>query len=155
LLRFQPDQATFLLGRCRRPEDAANVSARLRREYRDISVFTSGELSLQTRWHWLTKTRVGIAMGITAVLALVVGAVITSQTLYGATMALRDQFATLVAMGIPRWRIFGLVLNISFWVGIAGLAIALPIAFILQFGLECSQKAKLPLPAWLLIPTAA
>jgi putative ABC transport system permease protein len=154
ILRFEPDQATFLLGRCRRPQDAAAVAARLRREYRDVSVFTSQELSLQTRWHWLTKTRVGIAMGITAVLGLLVGAIITSQTLYGATLALRDQMATLVAMGIPRWRIFGVVLSISFWVGAAGLAVALPIAFGLQFGLEWSEKAKLPLPVWLIVPAS-
>ena len=155
ILRFQPDQATFLLGRCRRAEDGAAVAARLRQQYDDVSVFSSRELSIQTRWHWLTKTRVGIAMGITAVLGLVVGAVITSQTLYGATMALRDQFGTLVAMGIPRWRIFGLVLNISFWVGVAGLAVALPVAFALQLGLEWSEKAKLPLPAWLVVPASA
>jgi putative ABC transport system permease protein len=155
ILRFQTDQATFLLGRCRRPQEAVTVAARLKGEYLDVSVFTSSELSFQTRWHWLTKTRVGIAMGITAVLGLIVGAVITSQTLYGATVALRDQFATLVAMGIPRRRIFGLVLSISFWVGVGGLAIALPVAFGLQFVLEWSEKAKLPLPAWLIIPAAA
>src|SRR5438132_6857786 len=73
ILRFQPDQATFLLGRCRRAEDAPAVATRLKTEYGDVSVFTSSELSFQTRWHWLTKTRVGIAMGITAVLGLVVG----------------------------------------------------------------------------------
>jgi putative ABC transport system permease protein len=154
LLHFEADQATFLLGHCRRAEDAAAVASRLRAEYRDVSVFTSRELSSQTRWHWLTKTRVGIAMGVTAVLGLLVGAVITSQTLYGATLALRDQFATLVAMGIPRWRIFGMVLSISFWVGAAGLAVALPIAFALQFGLEWSGKAKLPLPLWLIVPAS-
>jgi putative ABC transport system permease protein len=155
LLRFQPDEATFLLARCRRPGDAGAVAARLKHQYSDMSVFTSYELSQQTRRHWLTKTRVGIAMGITAVLGLVVGIVITSQTLYGATLALRDQFATLTAMGIPRIRIFGLVLNISFWIGVAGLATALPTAFLIQFGLEWSDKAKLPLPIWLLVPASA
>jgi putative ABC transport system permease protein len=154
IIHFHPDQATFLLGRCRNPQDAATVAARLKRQYRDVSVFTSRELSFQTRWHWLTKTRVGIAMGVTAVLGLLVGAVITSQTLYGAMIALRDQFATLVAMGIPRWRIFGLVLSISFWIGVAGLTVALPVAFALQFGLEWSDKAKLPLPAWLVVPAS-
>jgi putative ABC transport system permease protein len=155
LLKFEPDQATFLLGRCRRQEDANAVAARLRQEYSDVSVFTSVELSRQTRWHWLTKTRVGIAMSITAALGLVVGVVVTSQTLYGATLALRDQFATLVAMGIPRWRIYGLVLSISFWIGVSGLAVALPIAYLLQIGLEWSDKAKLPLPAWLIVPVSA
>jgi putative ABC transport system permease protein len=155
IVRLPSDQATFLLGRCRRPEDAAAVAARLRTQYDDVSVFTSGELSFETRWHWLTKTRVGLAMGITAILGLVVGAVITSQTLYGATIALRDQFATLVAMGIPRWRIFGLVLSISFWVGVAGLTVAVPVAFALQIGLEWSEKAKLPLPPWLIFPASA
>jgi putative ABC transport system permease protein len=154
LLRMQPDQATFLLGQCHDSKEAVALATRLKREWQDVSIFTSAELSFQTRWHWLTKTRVGIAMGITAVLGLVVGAVITSQTLYGATAALRGQFATLVAMGIPRRRIFGLVLSISFWVGMAGLTVALPITFALQMGLEWSEKAKLPLPAWLVLPAA-
>jgi putative ABC transport system permease protein len=153
LLRVPAGLATFLLGRCRNPADARAVAERLRAEHRDVSVFTSEELSYRTRMHWLTKTRVGIAMGITALLGLIVGAVITSQTLYGATVALRDQFTTLVAMGIPRRRIFGLVLSISFWVGMAGIAVALPVAYILKESIEVFELAKLPLPWWLLLPT--
>jgi putative ABC transport system permease protein len=154
VVHMQRGQATFLLGRCRNPDDAARVAERLKTQYTDMSAFTSTQLSNQTRLHWLTKTRVGIAMGITAVLGLIVGAVITSQTLYGATVALRDQFATLVAMGIPRWRLFGLVLSISFWVGVAGIAIALPVAFLIRLGIEWFELAKLPLYWWLLVPAA-
>lgn len=154
VLHVQPGQATFLLGRCRNPADAPAVASRLREQYKDISAFTSDELSYRTRKHWLTQTRVGIAMGITAGLGLIVGAVITSQTLYGATVALRDQFATLVAMGIPRRRIFNLVLSISFWVGMAGIGTALPVAFALQQTIQVLGLAKLPLPWWLLAPAA-
>ena len=37
--------------------------------------------------HWLTKTKAGIALGYAAALGLLVGAVVTSQTLYAAMAA--------------------------------------------------------------------
>ena len=45
------------------------------------------EFSARTRWHWLTATKSGIAVGGSAILGLLVGAVVTSQTLYAATAA--------------------------------------------------------------------
>ena len=36
-----------------------------------------------------------------------VGAVITAQTLYSATTASAKEYAILLALGIPRWRISG------------------------------------------------
>ena len=49
-----------------------------------------------------SKTKAGIALGYTALLGLLVGAVVTSQTLYAATTASAKEYAILLAMGIPR-----------------------------------------------------
>src|SRR5205814_1959244 len=73
--------------------------------------------------HWLFKTKAGIALGYAALLGLLVGGVVTSQTLYVATVASLREFALLRAMGIPRWRIAGLVLAQSFWIGVLGLVL--------------------------------
>ena len=87
------------------------------------SIFTRDQFSFQSRWHWLTKTKAGIALGCAALLGLLVGAVVTSQTLYAATAASLKEYAVLRAMGIPRWRMALTVLAQSFWVGVAGVVI--------------------------------
>ena len=122
------DAAMYIVGRCHDPEQAEVVVNRLR-QYPSMSTFTKDELSLRTRWHWLTTTKAGIALGFTALLGLLVGAVVTSQTLYAATAASQREYSTLRAMGIPRWRIKLTVVAQSLWVGIFGIALAVPITF--------------------------
>jgi putative ABC transport system permease protein len=148
LLHLQPDQATYLLARCRRPEDATTVINRLR-GFPHLSAFTSEEFSLRSRLHWLTKTKAGIALGCAAVLGLLVGAVVTSQTLYAATVASLREFAVLRALGIPRWRMAASVLAQSFWIGMAGVGLAVPAVFALA-QVAARLEAKVLLPPWLL-----
>ncbi len=52
---------------------------------------------MRTRMYWLTQTNAGIGMGFTAALALLVGLVVTSQTLYAATAASLREYAVLRA----------------------------------------------------------
>lgn len=128
LLRMQPDQTTYLLLQCRDPLEAPAVADKLRR-YDDMSAFTSREFSVRSRVHWLTKTKAGIALGYSALLGLLVGAVVTSQTLYAAVAASLREYAILQALGIPRWRMATAVMAQSFWVGVIGIAVAVPTVF--------------------------
>ena len=125
LLRLSPEQTTYVLARCRNPADAPAVVERLR-SYTDMSAFTSEDFSIRSRVHWLLKTKAGASLGLAAALGLLVGAIVTSQTLYAATAASLREFAVLRALGIPRWRMAGTVMAQAFWVGLAGLAVALP-----------------------------
>src|SRR5262249_38064607 len=95
LLKLKTDDATFLLARCKGPADAQRLVQRLRgEEYRrTLSAFTSAEFSLHSQLHWLFKTKAGIALGCSALLGLLVGAVVTSQTLYAATAASLREYA--------------------------------------------------------------
>jgi putative ABC transport system permease protein len=79
----------------------------------------------------MTVTKAGLAIAFCAALGLVVGAIVTSQTLYAATASARREYATLRAMGIPRWRLKLSVLTLSFWVGFFGLIVATPVTLIL------------------------
>jgi putative ABC transport system permease protein len=126
LLNIPADQATYLLARCHDPAAAVGVVRTLRR-YSNLSAFTKDELSFRSRCFWLFKTGAGVVLGVTTVLGLFVGAVITCQTLYGATVASLREFAVLSALGIPRWRMAAAVLAQSFWVGLAGLLVAAPL----------------------------
>jgi len=123
LLRFSPNQVTYVLAKCKNPVDAPRVVARLNETYKDVSAFTSWDFSKRSRLHWLFKTKAGVALGYAAILGLLVGAVVTSQTLYAANVASLREYAVLRALGIPRWRIAGMVLAQSFWVGLFGVAL--------------------------------
>ncbi len=153
LLHTKPDQATFLLAKCKNPDDAPKVVRRLNAyqqkiAYDDkvkIEAYTRDGFSFKSRMHWLTKTKAGIALGLAACLGLLVGAVVTSQTLYAATAASLKEFAVLRALGIPRGRMRGMVLAQSFWVGVAGVAVALPCIYgLAHLGNELGAKVLLP-----------
>ena len=142
-------QTTFLLAKCHRKDQAAAVVDKLRMYPGKLAPFTQEGFSLQSRLHWLTKTKAGIALGLAAALGLLVGAIVTSQTLYSATIASLKEYAVLRALGIPRWRMRMMVVSQAFWVGVSGVALALPAIFVLAgFGTEVG--AKVLLPWWLL-----
>jgi len=124
-----PDCTTYLLARVESPERAKQIAIELNRDYPKMMVHTADEFSFSCRWYWLTRTKAGIAIGYAALLGLLVGAVITAQTLYSATMASAKEFATLLALGIPRGKIYGLVMAQSFWVGLFGVILSVPVVF--------------------------
>jgi putative ABC transport system permease protein len=133
-LRMLPGQCTYILAKCHNPADAPKVVDELKK-YDNMSAFTSRDFSLRaptrnfsfrSRWHWLTKTKAGIALGYAAALGLLVGAVVTYQTLSAATKASLREYAVLRALGIPRWRMGMMVVSQSFWVGVVGVCLALP-----------------------------
>ena len=126
------EHITYLLAKCDTPERARQVARDLSQQYPDMRVYTADDFSTESRWYWLTRTRAGIALGYAALLGLLVGAVITAQTLYSATAASAKEFAILLALGIPRWRISWMVLTQSFWVGIIGIVVAYPVCLLLR-----------------------
>jgi putative ABC transport system permease protein len=147
LFREKPHDTMYVLARCHDRKQARGLVQRLR-QYSDMSSFTSEEFSVRTRMYWLTQTNAGIGMGFTAALALLVGLVVTSQTLYAATAASLREYAVLRALGIPRWRMGAMVLVQAFWVGLFGIVLALPVIFLVG---ACANfaGAHAELPPWL------
>ena len=152
LLRLRNDQTTYLLASCASADAARRVVEQLRR-FPKFSAFEAEEFSTNSKLHWIGKTKAGIALGFAALLGLAVGASVTSQTLYSATVASIRELAVLLALGVPRWRMSLFVLQQSFVVGAAGLAVGVPITFGLAH-LARSLGAKVVLPTWLLTGTA-
>ena len=140
------DHVTYLLMRCNSPQRAREVAAQLREEYpEDMVAYSAEDFSFRSRMYWLTRTKAGLAIGYAALLGLLVGAVITAQTLYSATTANAKEFAILLALGIPRWRISLMVLTQSLWVGLIGIAIAYPLcvglrALAMQFSTDVDLR---------------
>jgi putative ABC transport system permease protein len=140
-----PGMTICVLGRCRQPQDVGVVIDRLRRCYPDMGVYSRDELSRQARLYWLFRSTGGTVLVCTIALALLVGLVVTSQTLYAAGLAALREYAVLDALGIPRARMVKLVLAKSFWIGIGGVLLALPVVFLLSW-------AALLIPARIILP---
>jgi putative ABC transport system permease protein len=148
------DLTSFGLVKCHNPEQAAQVASRLRNTYPEMGVYTRAEFSQRISVYWLFRSKSGTVMLCTVVLALLVGLVVTSQTLYGAVVASQREYAVLDALGIPRGRLVGLVLAQSFWIGLLGVVLALPLVILFGKAAELLHT-DVVLPAWLLLVTAA
>lgn len=154
LLRLLPDQVTFVLAKLKDPRDADKVAKRLRDDpAQTVTAYPAREFSVRSQIHWLTKTKAGIALGYAAALGLLVGAVVTSQTLYAATAASLREYAVLRALGIPWWRMAAMVMSQAFWVGIIGVLLSLPAVYLLA---EVADRlgVQVKLPWWLLCGAA-
>jgi putative ABC transport system permease protein len=141
-----PGYTTYLLARCESPQRARELAVELQSAYPEMSVHTADDFSFSCRWYWLTRTKAGLALGYAALLGLTVGAVITAQSLYSATMASAKEFATLLALGIPRKKIAGLVMAQSLWVGVFGVLAAIPAVTLLIIGAEAAGTRILVKP---------
>jgi len=130
LLKMMPGNVTYFVAKCENPAQAEQLASRLN-QYPNMSAFSAEEFSRRSRMHWLFTTKAGIAIGFTGLLGLLVGSVVTSQTLYAATAASQREFATLRAMGIPSWRLQLTVVAQSLWVGFFGIIVATPITILL------------------------
>lgn len=132
-LRQTPNDIHCVLARCRDPRDVPKVVQRLRQQYPDMGVYSRDEFARRARIYWLSRSRGGMVMVCTIILALLVGLMVTSQTLYAAVLASLKEYAVLEALGIPRWRVMSMVLSQSFWIGAGGLALALPLVWVLSW----------------------
>lgn len=120
---------TYLVLRCSNAQEAAQ---NLRRHYPGLSVFTASEFSYRTRLYWLTKTNGGMATLLIALVSLIVGSVITAQSLFAATTASIREYTLLVALGIPRRRIGRFIMAQAGGVGVLGILLAIPITVLIR-----------------------
>jgi putative ABC transport system permease protein len=136
IMKMGSDQTVFVLAKVDSPKRAEEVVRELKdlpveREEVDMAVFTKQEFSFRSRMHWLLKTKAGLALGYAAALGLLVGLVVTSQTLYAATMASMREYAILLALGIPRWRLRWTVVTQAFWIGVFGVLLSVPVTYLM------------------------
>lgn len=84
--------------------------------------WTRAELSAANDKDMMSNQFIGVMLGFSAFLGLAIGLGITWQTLRGAILANIKEFASLRALGVSMGSLRIIILELSFWVGIAGLA---------------------------------
>jgi putative ABC transport system permease protein len=91
-----------------------------------------------------------IIIGGCVVLGTIIGVAITWQTLRGAIMANIKEFASLRALGVSMGSLNLIVMELSFWVGLVGVAAAIGLTWLVQL-LASANAVIIALPPILLI----
>ncbi|MEH6665137.1 MAG: ABC transporter permease [Brevundimonas sp.] len=100
---------------------AAQLNAQSRGMYR---AWTRAELAQANESAMFEEQFIVIMLVASAILGVLIGVIITWQTLRGAVMANIKEFASLRALGVSMGSLRMIVLEISFWVGVAGVLAA-------------------------------
>jgi putative ABC transport system permease protein len=112
-----------LMVQIRDPSRADIVAAQLNKKGDGkFRAWTRQELADANSGAMLDDQIIGIILGFSAFLGLLIGVVITWQTLRGAIMANIKEFASLRALGVSIGDLRNIVMELSFWVGIVGVA---------------------------------
>lgn len=158
LLRDMPDSndLTYLLLQLQPGSEAEQVAAQLGRQRTAArySVWSAAEFSVASQLYWLFESGGGIGAGVASLLGLVVGGVITSQTLASAILASLKEFAAMRALGVSRQALRNIVLEQAFWIGAAGLLLTAFLTFGIALLAQWAQVSML-FPPRLLLGSAA
>jgi putative ABC transport system permease protein len=109
--------------------------------------WTREELSKANESALMKEQIIGIFLGFSVFLGFLIGVGITSQTLRGAVLANIKELASLRALGVSMGSLRMLVLELSFWVGVVGLAFTgLFTWLIAQLGRNAGMPMGFPVP---------
>lgn len=142
---------TFMVVTLRPGSDPARVSEALRDDARfpRHQVWQSAELAGRSQSYWLFETGAGTGTAFASLLALIVGMVITSQTLSAAILASIKEFAALRALGVTRAALRRVVIEQALWIGLAGLLVAGILSLALAV-LGDLARVEMRFPGWML-----
>lgn len=105
--------------------DAERVVAQLNAQSRgQFKAWTRADLGQANQAAMFQESFIVIMLGFSLFLGILIGVAITWQTLRGAIMANIKEFASLRALGVSMGSLRGIVMELSFWVGIAGILAA-------------------------------
>lgn len=129
---------------------AAGLNALAKGQYR---AWSREELSKVSQKSMLKEGGIAVMIGFAVVVGAFIGVVITWQTLQGAILANIKEFASLRALGVSMWSLRLIVMELSLWVGIAGLVLT---AMLTGFVWILSQASGVPMdfPPFIDVPVA-
>lgn len=115
--------------------------------------WTREELGEANQQSLLKESFIIVILGFALVIGAIVGVVITWQTLRGAIFANIKEFASLRALGVSMGSLRKVVMELSFWVGIAGLFVCALLTWAVAM---LAQMGGLPMsfPMWSVITVA-
>ena len=131
---FDADQTNFVLVKAAAGVDLKQLQAELQRRLPDNDVYRTQEFAEKTSNYWMFTTGAGISVLMGAVLGLVVGLVVVTQTIYATTMDHIREFGTLKAMGAPNSYVYRVIITQAAIAAVMGYSMALVVTFFVTHG---------------------
>ncbi|BBL57792.1 hypothetical protein MKFW12EY_14050 [Methylomonas koyamae] len=138
---YRDDEISYVLARIDPGYNLFEVRDRIAKEVAEVEVLTTKEFAERSVKYWMLETGVGITVIITALLGLLVGSVIMSQTLFAITQDHIDNYATLLALGFHQKTLRQIVLAQSLILGGLGMLVGSAL-----FMIACNISARSPIP---------
>lgn len=147
LTGLDEDRSNYVIVKVAAGVDPLAVRDALRAILPRCDVYTSEELANLTRDYWMYTTGAGASVLVSALLGLLVGAVIVAQVLYATTVDHLAEFGTLRAMGAPPGFIYKVILGQAAISAVLGHLLGIGVALLLAKGSEAGAAVILvPLP---------
>jgi len=134
------------------PTKAAKVASELNSiSNGQYKAWTRDQLSKASQKSMLKEGGISMMIGFAVLVGIFIGIVITWQTLQGAIMANIKEFASLRALGVSMGALRLIIMELSFWVGVAGLSMT---AFLTSLVALAAKSAAVPMdfPLFIVIP---
>ena len=116
-------QTTYVLVKVAKGFDPKEVAARLRPMFPFNNVHTRDEWAAASRGYWIESTGLGMSMGVTVFLGILVGVVIVAQTLYTSAVEHIREFGTVKAIGGSNWDIYKILGEQALIAAVCGFAL--------------------------------
>jgi putative ABC transport system permease protein len=118
------------------------------------------DLSRVSRRSMLKEGGISVMIGFAVVIGAFIGVIITWQTLQGAILANLKEFAGLRALGVSMGSLRRIVMELSLWVGLAGIALTSIMTFLVwllatQFGVPLDFPLFIDIPVAIALPLIA
>ena len=119
----------YVLVRLAAGAEAASVAAAIRRVAPYNDVYTRDEWAPRSRRYWVVSTGLGMNMGITVFLGVLVGIVVVAQTLYTSAVEHVKEFGTVKAIGGSNRDIYRILGEQALIAAVVGFSIGAAISY--------------------------
>jgi putative ABC transport system permease protein len=142
------DQTLFLLVKAKPGVEIEGLRKTLAARLSDVEVVTNDGFSRMTRTYWMFTTGAGIAVLLAALLGLVVGVVVVTQTIYATTVDHIREYGTLKAMGASNWYLYRVIIQQAAISAAIGYVLGMVVSVFVVRGSQEGGAAIL-LPGWM------
>jgi putative ABC transport system permease protein len=117
------NRASYVLVKTAAGADPREVAAAIRRVAPYNDVYTRDEWASRSRRYWVVSTGLGMNMGVTVFLGILVGIVVVAQTLYTSAVEHVKEFGTVKAIGGSNWDIYRILGEQALIAAVVGFAV--------------------------------
>jgi putative ABC transport system permease protein len=126
------NRTSYVLVKTAPGADVQAVASAIRRVAPYNDVYTRAEWAARSRRYWVVSTGLGMNMGVTVFLGVLVGIVVVAQTLYTSAVEHVKEFGTVKAIGGSDWDIYRILAEQAAIAAVVGFALGAVLCYALR-----------------------